>query len=371
MNPAPRICFVSPSGYPVLAADRRIPVVGGAEVQQAFIAPELVRRGYDVSMISMDFGQREGDSVCGVHLYKMHAPDDGLPVVRFVYPRFTSVWSAMRRANADIYYQRAAGALTGYVARFAKSYGRRFVFASAHDFNFDPTLPALRNWRGKALYRYGVRNAHSIVVQSERQAMLCRQVIGRDSILINSCYQYDGRPASHDGHILWAGRLQSVKRADLFLDLAQRLPQFRFRLVGGGEHFDRLQSRALALGNVEMTGFVPYAEVEPQFDGASLLVNTSAGEGFPNTFMQAWSRGIPTISFFESSARIEGVDVGTVVPDLDAMERAVLMFKTERSVWLESGMRAAAYFRANFSVERSVDAYERVFQDVIRSARPC
>jgi glycosyltransferase involved in cell wall biosynthesis len=364
---------VAKTGYPVLAGDRSIPIVGGAEVQQAFIAPELARRGYDVSMISMDFGQRDGDLVNGVRVLKMHAPKDGVPVLRFLYPRLTSLWSAMRRADADVYYLRSAGGVMGFIVRFAQFHQRLAIFASASDLDFDPNLPLIGLARDRALYRYGVRNAHRIVVQSERQAQICRQTFMRDSVVVNSCYSNTGKPGDRGGVILWVGRVHPVKRPELFLDIAQRLPQYRFRLVGGSDvraaDFVALCNRARALGNVEMPGFVPYADVEPNFDGASLLVNTSVSEGFPNTFMQAWSRGIPTVSFFDPNVQINGVDVGTVVPDLDAMERAVLRFKTDPVVWHEQGARVAEHFRLNYTVGRTVDAYERIFGDLVHSSR--
>lgn len=368
-----RICFVAPAAYPILAADRSIPFVGGAEVQQACIAPELARRGSDVSMISMDFGQREGDLVNGVRLIKMHAPDAGLPVLRFIHPRLTSLWGAMQRANADVYYQRAAGAGTGFVARFAISHGKRAVFASASDFDFDPQLQFIRFNRDKHLYRYGMRHVHHVIVQSERQSQMCRKTFGRDSTRINSCYAHQGAPGQPAGPIVWVGTVKPLKRPELFLDLAQRLPQFRFRLVGGAAagaaHFDALQRRAQTLGNVEMTGFVPYSDVEAQFDGASLVVNTSIGEGFPNTFLQAWSRGIPTVSFFDAGAHIHGNDVGTVVADLNAMEHAILALKRDSRLWHEHGERAAEYFRRHHTVASVVDEYERIFQDFALTAR--
>ena len=100
--PRPRVCFVAPTTWPMMAGSREIPVIGGAELQQSVIAPELARRGYDVSMISMDFGQEEGSHLKGVRLLTMHKPDAGLPVVRFLHPRLTSLWAAMKRADADV-----------------------------------------------------------------------------------------------------------------------------------------------------------------------------------------------------------------------------------------------------------------------------
>jgi len=46
-------------------------------------------------------------------------------------------------------------------------------------------------------------------------------------------------------------------------------------------------------------GKLPFEETLKIFDGATLFVNTSKSEseGFPNTYIQAWLRGVPVISF--------------------------------------------------------------------------
>lgn len=374
MKALPRVCFVTPTGYPVLAGDRSVPLVGGAEVQQSFIAAELARRGYDVSMISMDHGQREGASVRGVRLLTMHAPQAGVPMLRFIHPRLTSVWRAMKRADADIYYQRAGGALTGFVAAFARRHGRQMLFAGAHDFDFEPALPLIRYGRDKALYRYGVRRADAVVVQTERQRQRCHEVFGRDSIRINSCYGHQGQPARHGGTVLWAASVKPMKRPELFLDLAQRLPGLRFKLIGGpgagAAHFDALRARAAALPNVEMTGFVPHVDVEAHFDDAAIFVNTSISEGFPNTFLQAWSRGIPTVSFFDTNALLGGEPVGVTVADLDAMAQALQRLASDPALWQREGARAAEYVRRHHGVAAVVDAYEGVFDRITAQPAP-
>jgi glycosyltransferase involved in cell wall biosynthesis len=324
-------------------------------------------------MITWDHGQREGDRVKGVKLIKMHQPEAGLPILRFVHPRLTSLWRAMHRADADIYYQRAAGATTGFVVRFAAAHGRHSVYAAAHDLEFDPAVPQIRYARDKYIFRYGIRNADKVVVQSDRQAHACLQTFGRDATRINSCYGFQGEPGLPDGHILWVGNVKPIKRPELFLELARRLPQFRFRLVGGAAagaaHFEALRKRAEALGNVDMVGFVPYADVESHFDGASLLVNTSEGEGFPNTFMQAWSRGVPTVSFFDSGAKHKDVDVGIVVPDLESMVRAAVDLKVNTGSWLKRSAASAAYFGQHHTVSKVVDEYERVIDGLRSSSR--
>lgn len=370
----PRICFVAPTAYPVLAGDRSVKVVGGAEVQQSFLARELARRGHEVSMISMDHGQREGSRIHGVRLLKMCAPDAGLPVLRFAHPRFTSLWAAMKRADADIYYQRASGALTGFVAAFVRRHGRRMVFAGAHDFDFEPELPLIRYGRDKALYRFGVARADQVVVQSERQLDRCREVFGREAVRVRSCYGHEGLPARHDGVVLWVASVKPIKRPELFLDLAQALPQFRFKLVGGPgagmDHFEALQRRAASLPNVEMTGFVPHVDVEAHFDGASVFVNTAVSEGFPNTFLQSWSRGTPSVSFFDPGTRLDGRPVGVVVPDLPAMVEAVKALKTDEGAWRDEGALAAEYLRRHHGVVGVVDDYERIFDRLLARAAP-
>ena len=375
MNPL-SICFVAPMAYPVLAQDRSLPFAGGAEVQQVGIATALARRGHRVSMICHDHGFPDGESIRGVRVFRMCGPSAGLPVVRFVHPRLTSLWSAMRRADADVYYQRTSGAATAFVSAFAQRHGRASVFAGAHDADFEPDLPLVRLRRDKLLYRWGVRNVDRIVAQTDRQQRRCKEVFGRDAVRIDSCYAHAGLPAAHDGVVLWVATVKPMKRPDLFLELARALPACRFRLVGGPDgsadgraYFDDIRTRAAALPNVEITGFVPFVDVERHFDGASIFVNTSSGEGFPNTFLQAWSRAIPTVSFFDAGASVAGQPVGVVVPDTAAMVAAVQQLKGSPSLWAETGERARACFESRHSADRITEAYEQLLVDAMGRRR--
>ncbi|MHB1937792.1 MAG: glycosyltransferase family 4 protein [Acidobacteriaceae bacterium] len=370
MSPTAHICFVALGAWPILSGDRSIKTVGGAEVQQCYIARGLVDAGYRVSMICMDHGQGDDVVVDGVRVFRAHTPSGGIPVFRFLYPRFTTVWGAMQRANADIYYQRGAGVHTAYVAAFCHRRGRRFIYAAAHDADFDPKLPYITYPRDRALFRWGLRRADRIVVQSPAQLDASHRLLGFPSTLVKSCYVLPSPQSPREkGHILWAATLRKWKRPEWFIELARRLPHLRFRMVGGGEDADyerELRDMAAAVSNLEVRGFIPYADIDQEFDGAWLFVNTSQHEGFPNTYLQAWARGIPTIGTVVTGSTYGGDPVEIHTQSLGELTDLIARFAQDQHALSSLGRRCQAAFEA----EHSVSAVTRRYAEIINSLLP-
>lgn len=372
----PRVCFVAPAAWPVLSGDTDIPVVGGAEVQQCILARRLAANGYQVSMICLDYGQADGIQVDGVTVYRAHAPDAGVPVLRFIHPRLTSIWSAMRRANADIYYQRSASMLTGVVAAFCRRHAKRCVYAGAMDLDFIPGRQPIRYARDRFLFEYGLKHAHQIVVQNRQQQTDCRQHYRRDGIFVPSAYvQLVAGGADPRGVVLWVATIRPNKRPELFIALARALPQFRFRMVGGPgghaatdqDYFEHIRGMAQAVPNLEFTGFAPYLAAEAHFNQARLFVNTSETEGFPNTFLQAWARRIPVLVFFDMKLSVEGEPVCAVAGDERSAVESIRLLMTDDVLWRSSGERGHAYFRRHHSVDHALELYEQIFMQLMAS----
>lgn len=369
----PHVCFVAPAAWPVLCASPDIKLVGGAEVQQSVLARALAARGYRVSMICLDFGQPDEAQVDGVTVYKTFKFTDGLPVVRFVYPRLTSVWNTLRRVNADIYYQRSSSMLTAVVARFCRSYGKRSIYAGASDVDFLPGKQQIEYRRDRWLYEYGLRRVDSVIAQNPGQVETCLQHYGRRPVHIPSCYAPPrGARADDMGTVLWVGTIRDYKQPELLIELARRLPQHRFVMVGGrgystpaGEKYYRsVEEAARQLPNLEFAGFVPLARVEDYFNQARLFVNTSRYEGFPNTFLQAWARGVPTVSFIDTGSRDGGQPVNSVVPDVSQAASEISRLMLDDDHWRVASSRCQSYFQANHSVDAVVSRYAQLFSQL-------
>jgi glycosyltransferase involved in cell wall biosynthesis len=370
----PHVCVLAPYAFPLLAGDEAIQLIGGAELQMVIVAKLLAARGRRISMVCLDFGQQDKVEIEGITVIRAYKPDEGVPVLRFVWPRLTSMWACMKRAGADVYYQQTAGMLTGVMAEFCRRHGRKSVFASASNPDLFPNTPRIRFARDRWIYAYGLRHVDRIFVQNDEQAQLCRTNLGREPIVVPNCYELPaGHPAEAKGnYVLWVSTIRSLKRPELFLDIAHAFPNQQFRMIGGPDNserdlYARIKERADAMENVEFLGFVPFARIEEHFDEAKLFVNTSESEGVPNAFLQAWARGVPTVSFIDAGAKVDGLSIGFQVNTLEEMIGVIDDLESDPSKRGLEGKRCAEYVAKVHSSESVIPLYEQLFAELAES----
>ena len=365
-----RICFVAPNIYPVLSGARDIPVIGGAEFRQSVLARAFVVAGYEVSVVTQDFGQPHGELIDGVRVLNTHTPTEGIPILRYVHPRLTSVVSRLREADADVYYQSSASHLTGVVAWHCRRSEARSIYSGASDTDFMRGQERVAHARDRWLFRWGLAHVDAVVTQTARQADLLSSHYHRDAQVIPNPYAAPVRQrAQRADMILWVGGIRRVKRPDRFIALARRLPQYRFCMIGGAvgndvearNYFAAMRAEASGVDNLEFHGFLPLAQVEPYFDEARVFVNTSEHEGFPNTFLQAWARGIPTVSYFDSGAGRDGERPFEWVNDEAAAIQALNSLMSNPDAWQTLSQRCTTHFNETHSTERVVQQYSALF----------
>ena len=97
--------------------------------------------------------------------------------------------------------------------------------------------------------------------------------------------------------------ISGEKRFEWLLDIAEQCPEMIFDVVGASntdsDYASNLVKRACEIRNVKMHGRISHQEMPAYYRSSDILCCTSAYEGFPNTFLEAWSVGVPVVSTFD------------------------------------------------------------------------
>jgi glycosyltransferase involved in cell wall biosynthesis len=293
------VVIFAPSAGPLYGAPGQ---AGGAELQSYHLARWLAQSGLRVRHVVESSAPME--------------PPDGIEVVslgpdvhRRGLPRRRAILQALRRADGRVYIQRSAGISTGLVGIFARATGRRAIFSASSegDFTRDRTMMSqmggsLEQRHVRLQYQIGLRSVHAVVAQTRDQAQLAQASFGIDVEVIRSFCLLSPVSVERREAFLWIGSLTDVKDPLSFLDLVERSPDVPFWMVAY-THRTRwqqlsaeVQSRAAGLPNLELLPHRPREELLDLYTRAIAVVNTSVFEGFPNTFLEAWARGTPTVS---------------------------------------------------------------------------
>ena len=374
----PSICFVGLANLPVLAREYGRHGVGGAELQQTLLAKALAAQGYDVSMVVADYGQPDGAVWDGIKTYKACRPEAGIPVLRFIHPRWTSLWAAMKRARADIYYTSCAGALLGQVVLFARLHGARVVFRIASNSDCDPAALLIRYWRDKRLYQYGLRRADLVLAQTPGQQQALLKNFRRESRVVASMTDTHGRRLGfeeRDISVLWVGNIRALKRPELLLEAARKLPRLQFHIIGGpmpGSEslYEKVRNAAMQTPNVRFHGPIPYQEVGDFYERARIFVGTSEIEGFPNTYLQAWARGTPVVAFLDPEQLIARNGMGRAVTSVAQMCESIVALSDDRNAWEIASQRSREYMDNRFNLTRMTAPYIEALSNLYERAAP-
>lgn len=371
-----RLCVVAHHAYGAITGGTA-GHFGGVERQTSLMCRWLAAHGHDVSLVTWDEGQGDDTVVDGVRLIRLCRRDAGLPGLRFVAPRWTSLLGALRRADASVYYHNCAEYVTGQVAHWCRRNGRHFVYSVASDMDVDPQLPDLPARRERILYRYGLKAADRIVLQTEVQRRRLREHFGlQGTVLPMPCpgpdaaaYRAPQPPQAGGVRALWAGRIAPVKRFELLLEVARACPEVSFDVAGmldaGDAYLAPLLEAARRLPNLVLHGAVPRAQMADMYARAGLLLCTSRYEGFPNTFIEAWSLGVPVVSTVDPDGLIAGRELGAVADTAAGLAAAIRGVVADPAAWRAMSARGRDYYVRHHAVDQAMAQFEKLFREVV------
>jgi len=375
----PRICFAVPH-FP-----KYFP--GGAEIQSYFIARHMLGKGWSVHFTTED---REDpaprlENEDGIWVHKLKR-------TRFLNPiKCWSFYRELLRIDADIYYQRGGTEYTFVTSLAAKALGKKFVWATSSipDCEGNKFRGSLRDEGVKGIKRLllfpdarirdalvscGRRRADSVIVQDQSQHVRMKTNFRQEAVVIKTGHPIPESPGEKDRPplVVWIANVKRLKRPEMFVQLAQACSdlQARFLLVGGRAdppYRRRLMKRSAGLNNLEVKWAVPFHQTNEILSSASLLVNTSTREGFPNTFVQAWLRETPVVSLAVdpdgvlARERI-GVRSGTFRQMVEDVRRLI----GDESFREEMGKRARAYAVREHNLADKLERYAHLLENLCR-----
>jgi glycosyltransferase involved in cell wall biosynthesis len=164
----------------------------------------------------------------------------------------------------------------------------------------------------------------------------------------------EAAPCSNGGrYFLWVDRLVEYKLPDRYVELAEALPDARFRMIASQMSetppgmVERIEAAAERLPNLELLPPRPRSELMDDIQQAVALVKTSRVEGMPNGFLEAWARGVPVLSLnVDPDAKIASNDIGVAAEG--SMERLI---EAAASLWRDPELRTATGERARRFVQ--------------------
>jgi glycosyltransferase involved in cell wall biosynthesis len=369
-DPRPlRVCFISPLGYGLYQPAVGLPF-GGKEVQFHLLAGALAEDpAFAVSVlttVSHDPGNEQHGAVTVITRQGRGRltprPARPLAALRGYLSAFADVYRTMTRIDADVYLHAGAGVEVGAYALICRLRRKRFVFVVASPADLarpSGEVAGPLRW----LFPLGVRLAHAVVCRTREQQELLRAGYGREGVLVTTGFPMEvlsRRDAGGEPTILWVGRAHPLKQPDLFLDLAERLPDQRCTMVimRDPAHEDllkRVRERANRSRNMAVYEDVPFDRIDRFFEQAALLVNTSTHEGFPNTFIQAAMHCIPIVSWrVDPDGILEHYRMGRCASgSFDRLLAAVRELGGSAALRKDMGERAGAYARAQHDLRES------------------
>ena len=159
-------------------------------------------------------------------------------------------------------------------------------------------------------------------------------------------------------------RVDPMKDHECFLAAMAELPHVRAMLIGAGTERLEAASNVIRLGRRD--------DVPRLLAAADVVVSSSRfGEGFSNAVAEGMACGLPAVATAVGDVALLVGDTGLVVPpnDPSALAAAVRLLTSESvAARAERGARARARIVENFSMQRAIDHYSRLYESILPAA---
>lgn len=290
--------------------------LGGGENQLAGVAKLFAELGCEVSVI--DYSIAANLQYRDISFYALNP--EKKTWLDVLSKRSIRLYNLLLERNADIYFS----SMCGYhhiISFFASQKSNaKFVYWAAADLDFESFYQ-----RYKYYYKYKMnarnliniilteitfpfvtRYANLLFVQHSGQLALAKN---KNAMVLPNFIEVNHHlnKVDKDDYCVWVGSISEIKGFEKIQLILEQVPNIQIKVIGKirSENCKKILKILHRYPNFTYLGFLSnYDDVLKAIAHARFLFNTSAKEGFPITFLEAWANNTPVISLYVDPGNI-------------------------------------------------------------------
>jgi glycosyltransferase involved in cell wall biosynthesis len=278
--------------------------VGGAAVEWLTWLKAFNKIGCDSALLTWQGAKEQIKNNVEFEIIESYNLNKGIPKLRFLTYQLPMLILSIKKFNPDYIIQECANRFTGILALVTKLLGKPFIHRIASDMDVDERIKKNISKFYLYLYYSGLKNTDFISCQNNYQLNILKNKFPQKPIYLHyNPFEIKTKYLQNTvrEYIAWIGNFRYEKNLPALAIIAKKLKQYKFKIVGKVLDSENLDTQIgleelEKLNNVEFLGHVNNSVIPEFLSRAYCLLNTSRLEGFSNTFLEAWSVGIPVIS---------------------------------------------------------------------------
>jgi glycosyltransferase involved in cell wall biosynthesis len=370
------------------------PVRGGGGVATHYIARELCRQGYEVSVLTSHFGaQRWVETIEDIKVYRVPVLRKRrdycsvLEMATFILSSIPMLFFLLLTRHYDlihIFFGVPSGPL-GYLAK--KIFGVPYLIRMGGG-----DVPGFRPFQYKKLYKILTpflnilwRNADFLVANSDGLCKMAAQVFpnlpisvipnGVDTHRFTNGHRRVPAPVVR---VLFVSRLIRRKGLQYLIEAIPEIARqthypFVINIVGDGPDKEDFVQQVHAAGvdeYVRFYGYVDHASLPQYYLDADIFVLPSLAEGMPNVVLEALGSGLPVVATRVpgSEELVQEGENGFLVEakDADALAHALITLINHADLRERMG-RGAKQMARRYTWEMVTEQYIRLYEEMVKA----
>lgn len=359
-----KISFHSTYSYPLFNTESKVKH-GGAEIQVSFIAKELAKdKKNEVLCLVGDFGQEKTEIFDEIKVIKTFNPGTKSIFIELISSFF--YFLKLIKHNPSVLISSGAGSLVGVIALYKVLFRKKLIYRVSHKMDTDKTW-VKKNKLG-FLFEFALKNADKIVCQAKYQTTLLKENYGLSSDIIPNFYQISENKKNKKNTVLFVARCEEWKNPNLFIQLAKQNKKVNFVMICPPSKdlafFEEINTKASVINNLQFIKKVPFNQIQKYFDEASIFVNLSDFEGFPNTFIQAGIAKTPILSLsVNPDDFINTYDCGFVCDNnFEILNKNLNILLENNAVWKQKSENSFSYVNENHNIKLNFEKYKQIIE---------